>query len=1026
MRAARVILVMAVIAAFGLMSVPGSNAAGLPKAAANDRWEVYTGIVTAQEASVLRSRFDHDVLGEEKVAGKKGQVRVAIILNKTLVRQLKAEGISLSLFKDDKGRTVTQAATAKLAADDTVFRTYLGEGGIKEEMEQLAAKYPDTTKLETIGTSHEGTPIYAMKVTKNADTVDDGTRPAVLYIGTQHAREWISPEVTRRLMRHFITQYAKGTPEFRRILSATEVWFVPVTNVDGYDWTFEPGNRLWRKNLRDNNNDGIISASADGVDPNRNFPAHWGQDNEGSEPFVYSDTYRGPSPASEPETQAIDGLVSRITPQFFVNYHSAAELLLYGIGWQVATPSPDDVVYEALAGTDQDPGIEGYDPDLSAELYITNGDTNDHLHESYDVLGYTPELSECQSVAPDPSTCGSVFHFPDDEALVQAEFRKNIPFAVDLARSAPNPDDPISHLQNKARPFKVDTFSKSWGTPQTVATVADRELGAVTMHYQVNDGVTKTLPTAEWGGGERYGDTNDVYYHEVRAAVPEGAPGDKVTVWFSGGGKASRPFKYAVAKNTGHEVLVMAAEDYTGFGGEYTNPRPTSAPMAPYYTAALEANGITYDVWDVDAQGYTAPHDLGVLSHYDAVIWETGQDKKPAEIPALPWSSGKILFDETIAVRDYLNEGGKLLRMGKYAGFQGDFGVIYYGTNGDPETVCGSQSPADDCLLMANDFEQYWLGAYDFHTLDSADSVQGVASPLDLFTAQLNGPDSADNQAPVGGLELTRDYLPPAEFPSVVEGWEVSEYEGTPPDPFQPIDGEWYVGDKGDPEGNEGFSSVSRTIDLTGETGGSLDFQISHDTEAAWDFVFVEAHEVGTENWTTLPEANGHTDTAPGDSCDSGWHVELHPQLQHYVTLGTDGHCVPTGTTGEWNAASGSSGGWTDWSFDLADYADKQVEVRITYATDWFTAENGVFVDDVRVTRGDEPVEATSFETGLDGWTVSGTFQRAQAGELYPPLDLSSGVATADSLYFTFGLEGVNGAAARNDMMGRAMGYLLD
>ena len=33
-----------------------------------------------------------------------------------------------------------------------------------------------------------------------------------------------------------------------------------------------------------------------------------------------------------------------------INYHSAAELLLYGIGWQVATPSPDDVIYEAMVG----------------------------------------------------------------------------------------------------------------------------------------------------------------------------------------------------------------------------------------------------------------------------------------------------------------------------------------------------------------------------------------------------------------------------------------------------------------------------------------------------------------------------------------------------------------------------------------------------------------------------------------------------------------------------------------------------
>ena len=43
-----------------------------------------------------------------------------------------------------------------------------------------------------------------------------------------------------------------------------------MANPDGYDYTFTPGNRLWRKNLRDNNGDGVITAG-DGVDLNRNF-----------------------------------------------------------------------------------------------------------------------------------------------------------------------------------------------------------------------------------------------------------------------------------------------------------------------------------------------------------------------------------------------------------------------------------------------------------------------------------------------------------------------------------------------------------------------------------------------------------------------------------------------------------------------------------------------------------------------------------------------------------------------------------
>ena len=34
--------------------------------------------------------------------------------------------------------------------------------------------------------------------------------------------------------------------------------------------------------------------------------------------------------------------------------------------------------------------------------------------------------------------------------------------------------------------------------------------------------------------------------------------------------------------------------------------------------------------------------------------------------------------------------------------------------------------------------------------------------------------------------------------------------------------------------------------------------------------------------------------------------------------------------------------------------------------------------------------------------------------------------ATADSLYFGFGFEGITDEADRNEVMGRAVGYLLD
>ena len=63
--------------------------------------------------------------------------------------------------------------------------------------------------------------------------------------------------------------------------------------------------------------------------------------------------------------------------------------------------------------------------------------------------------------------------------------------------------------------------------------------------------------------------------------------------------------------------------------------------------------------------------------------------------------------------------------------------------------------------------------------------------------------------------------------------------------------------------------------------------------------------------------------------------VDVHPFLQHYITRRRQPSRAPTGTTGAWNAATGNSGGFQDWKIDLSAYDGKQVEVSITYASDW-------------------------------------------------------------------------------------------
>ena len=73
-------------------------------------------------------------------------------------------------------------------------------------------------------------------------------------------------------------------------------------------------------------------------------------------------------------------------------------------------------------------------------------------------------------------------------------------------------------------------------------------------------------------------------------------------------------------------MLILGAEDYTGLQPEHgARAVPGRSTSTTTRTPWRDA-GIGYDVYDVDANGRTAPSYLGVLSHYKAVVWYTGDD----------------------------------------------------------------------------------------------------------------------------------------------------------------------------------------------------------------------------------------------------------------------------------------------------------------------------------------------------------------------------------------------------------------
>ena len=900
MRSRLCVLVGLVLLACMLPTAPVSAEDSMPAL------EMYTLQGTGDRVSAAAAAEGVELAGLRQ--GPAG-VQADVVLTEAQRDRVAASGVDVTVKRNEAGQSVSEQAAAQAVGGYAVWRSWDESGGIRDELRDIARQNPLIAKLVTIGTTHQGREILALKLTLGPNK-PDGVRPAVLYSSLQHAREWIGVEVNRRLLHHFVNRWRAKDPEIRGLLQNTELWFVLVANPDGYEYTFDQ-ERLWRKNLRDNDNDGEIGVG-DGVDPNRNFDEHWGYDNEGSSPDAFDETYRGPSPASEPETIAMQGLIDRIKPKFQSNLHSFGEWLLYPQSWQVGTLDADNPVYVATGGTDANPAIPGFNPGSGADtLYITNGETTDYADTTAGTVSFTPELGE--------GVPGAGFVFPDDEALIEAEFQRTLPFHLGLARSARTPADPVSPVGIDTAAFYLDQddidpqnghqslfdfrFAVSYGDPQEVRVLARRSLGPVRLKYRIGSGPERTRTTSEWTGGERYGAGSGAHYHVMRGTVTGAAPGNQVTVWFEGGGEVSPKFTYQVASDSGRRVLVVAAEDYTG--ASPAKPGVTAPQYLSYYADALTANGVAFDVYDVDARGRTAPDNLGVLSHYDAVVWYTGDDVVTREPGWGPGNASRLAMQELLEARDFVNEGGRVLYTGQRAGQQYTTALGEQLFDPFENQQCSADPVVEARCLPLSGFGdsqgdpiEYTFGAavttpgggLDPETGDPF-PITGIDDPLNGLTFGRNGADSAQNQAADSSFIATTDLLavsdPTGSFPHL-DSWPAAAYQSGLSGPLDPHSGASFMWSN---RADAAYKRLMRTISVPAG-GATMSFWTSYNLETDFDYMIVEAHTVGQDDWTTLPDTNGHTsdDLSFDQACPGGWSDPtdaanvLHPFLTHYQT----------------------------------------------------------------------------------------------------------------------------------------------
>ena len=496
--------------------------------------------------------------------------------------------------------------------------------------------------------------------------------------------------------------------------------------------------------------------------------------------------------------------------------------------------------------------------------------------------------------------------FPDDEALVQAEFERNLPFAKSVARSAPDPDDPKSSLGIKTKPFYIKsddpykdgipganfTFKYSYGDPQPVAVLAKRALGKVTLKYRINGGRTHSARDVRVEGRRAVQPGR----HLLPPGPRHGAghrPGRLRRVWFEGQA-ASASDRRSPTRPCRRPATACS----------WSRPRTTPAPRrcrpgGPHYAQvlpdALAANGQPPTCTTSTRAGGWRPTSSACSATTTPCLVH-GRRRHHPQGGLGPGNADRLALDEVLEIRAYMNEGGRVLYTGKNSGqqYSANAGTQLYDPKGegpcnplptdiDPRRCLALRGSGDGDERRARVLVRRLRATRRRRRRARTASIFDVLGIDDPFSGLTRGastvPTAPTTRTTAGSFIATSGILPADGVPAVRELGVVEVRQARRAVRRRTPASEYVYSQIADVS----YKRLTREIAVPAG-GGNLTFWTSYDTEARLGPPVRRGPD--RRRQTTgrrCPDANGHTNHETGDSCPEGWR-ELHPYLAHYQT----------------------------------------------------------------------------------------------------------------------------------------------
>ncbi|HVL54017.1 MAG TPA: M14 family metallopeptidase, partial [Vitreimonas sp.] len=279
------------------------------------------------------------------------------------------------------------AASPDFPAGWEHFHTY---AEMSAEIAATAAAHPKIVQRFSIGKSHQGRELWAVKVSDNVAV--DESEPEVLYDGLHHGDEHMSLEMTLAILRWLVQGYGRDE-RVTRVVDSREIWILFAVNPDGAEYDISGGTyQRWRKNRQP-----TPGTTSIGTDLNRNYDYRWGGSATPS-----SRMYQGPAAFSAPETRAVrDFLASRVVGglqqiRVYATFHEYGRLVMWPYGYTTAD-LPADMTADDLAAFRKMgramAASNGYTPQQASDLYVTTGTSRDYAFGRYRIFAFTFELS---------------------------------------------------------------------------------------------------------------------------------------------------------------------------------------------------------------------------------------------------------------------------------------------------------------------------------------------------------------------------------------------------------------------------------------------------------------------------------------------------------------------------------------------------------------------------------------------------------------------------------------------------------